>query len=153
MARNSEFFGMLSMPSLMVAAAQNFFSTSFAWFMMRCCSMNLVMKMYQVPADMMARRHDDELGNHGAGFPDMGEAVGRGFWPWATSRRRLLPGRRSGGARHRGGGEPAQLARRERRWAISLTEAQSLIMRTMAAAIVARYLKIIFITPLVKFDK
>src|ERR1700684_1241061 len=55
MARNSEFLGIASMPSFSVAAAQNFFSTNLEWFRMRCCAINLVMKMYQVPADIMPR--------------------------------------------------------------------------------------------------
>src|SRR6201996_8655341 len=55
MARNREFLGRPSMPSLRFEAAQNFFSRSLEWLRTRCCSMNLVMKMYQVPADMMAR--------------------------------------------------------------------------------------------------
>src|SRR4029079_10051318 len=54
MPRNTEVLGSLSTPSFRVAEVQNFFSTWVAWPRMRCCSIHLVKKMYQVPADMMA---------------------------------------------------------------------------------------------------
>src|SRR5689334_129074 len=54
MPRNTEVLGSLSTPSFRVAEVQNFFSTWLAWPRMRCCSIHLVKKMYQVPADMMA---------------------------------------------------------------------------------------------------
>src|SRR5258708_33360858 len=55
MPRNTEVLGSLSTPSFRVAEVQNFFSTCEAWPRMRCCSIHLVKKMYQVPADMIAR--------------------------------------------------------------------------------------------------
>src|SRR5882757_5259259 len=54
MPRNTEVLGSLSTPSFRVAEVQNFFSTCDAWPRMRCCSIHLVKKMYQVPADMIA---------------------------------------------------------------------------------------------------
>src|SRR5690348_10042743 len=54
MPRNTEVLGSLSTPSFRVAEVQNFFSTWLAWPRMRCCSIHLVKKMYQVPADMIA---------------------------------------------------------------------------------------------------
>ena len=55
MPRNTEAFGSLSMPSFRVAEVQNFFSTVLTWPRMRCWSIHLVKKMYQVPSDMIAR--------------------------------------------------------------------------------------------------
>src|SRR3954469_21935446 len=52
--RNTEVLGSLSTPSFRVAEVQNFFSTWVAWPRIRCCSIHLVKKMYQVPADMIA---------------------------------------------------------------------------------------------------
>src|SRR6478609_84437 len=54
MPRNTEVLASLSTPSFRVAEVQNFFSTCEAWPRMRCCSIHLVKKMYQVPADMIA---------------------------------------------------------------------------------------------------
>src|SRR5690349_13457335 len=54
MLRNTEVLGSLSTPSFRVAEVQNFFSTWVAWLRRRCCSIHLVKKMYQVPADMIA---------------------------------------------------------------------------------------------------
>src|SRR6185437_114002 len=52
MPRNTEVLGSFSTPSDRVAEVQNFFSTVLAWPRMRCWSIHLVKKMYQVPADM-----------------------------------------------------------------------------------------------------
>src|ERR1700712_5332316 len=53
--RNIEFLGRLSTPSASVPEVQNFFSTVRAWVRMRDCSKYFMKKMYQVPADMIAR--------------------------------------------------------------------------------------------------
>jgi hypothetical protein len=55
MPRNMEALGSLSMPSLSVAEVKNFFSTVLTWPRMRCWSIHLVKKMYQVPSDITAR--------------------------------------------------------------------------------------------------
>ena len=55
MARNIEFFGSLSTPSLIDPEVQKRRSTMRAWLMMRPCSKNFVKKKYQVPIDMTSR--------------------------------------------------------------------------------------------------
>ena len=55
MPRNMEFFGSFSMPSFSVAEVQKRFSTRRAWLRTRRCSKYFMKKMYQVPADMIAK--------------------------------------------------------------------------------------------------